>query len=261
MDFLCLMDQSHRRGYLEFPDGSAMSIRHLSKATGVSVKQLTRLVTELETSGVFSRTQKGIIYSRRMVRDTAIREQNRRYKAKSRSMSGRCQTDVRSMSDRSSSSSSSSTSVNNYSLSAREAEPSVVDQTAGELARRENQRERGPPDESYTSLDASPAVKDAFSRMLNRRWEMISADSRWKILRKIERHGEPAMLAAAEECIRDGETALTTCFTVAARTAIRAGTKKGGSLEQREDSPARVRDGDDDKYAHLDPPAADNGGG
>ena len=41
--------------------------------TGCSLEQVSRLLRELEDSGVFSRTEHGTIYSRRMVKDEATR--------------------------------------------------------------------------------------------------------------------------------------------------------------------------------------------
>ena len=80
IDMLCLLFESGRRGYLQ----------HM---TGSSSGQVSRLLQELEDSGVFSRTEHGMIYSRRMIRDerkrTACGEAGRKgggnpaYKARS----------------------------------------------------------------------------------------------------------------------------------------------------------------------------------
>jgi hypothetical protein len=52
--------------------------------TGCSTRQVSRLLQELENSGVFSRTEHGAIYSRRMVKD----EQTRQAKAAAGKLGG-----------------------------------------------------------------------------------------------------------------------------------------------------------------------------
>ncbi len=60
-------------GHLTFHNGEPATIREIAQVTGVHTNQVTPWVTELERHGVFSRTQGGVIYSRRMIRDEAIR--------------------------------------------------------------------------------------------------------------------------------------------------------------------------------------------
>lgn len=55
-------------GYL-LVDGKAPSICELGRLIGVERRQLSRLLRELEKHGVFSRTEEGVIYCRRMVRE------------------------------------------------------------------------------------------------------------------------------------------------------------------------------------------------
>ena len=69
IDMLCLLFESVRRGYLQHATGKPVSPEQLARMTGGSAEQVSRLLRELEDSGVFSRTEHGTIYSRRMIRD------------------------------------------------------------------------------------------------------------------------------------------------------------------------------------------------
>ncbi len=69
IDMLCLLFESGRRGYLQHATGKPVSDEQLARMTGGSAEQVSRLLRELEDSGVFSRTEHGMIYSRRMIRD------------------------------------------------------------------------------------------------------------------------------------------------------------------------------------------------
>jgi hypothetical protein len=93
MDMICLMWESPRRGFLEHPDGSPHSRAEVSSLVGGEEEcrrcgsrprgnghkcphqpaQIEELLRELERAGVYSKTSSGVIYSRRMVRDEAIR--------------------------------------------------------------------------------------------------------------------------------------------------------------------------------------------
>lgn len=72
-DMLCLMHESDRRGYLQL-NGKPVNAEQLARMTGGSTDDVSRLLQELDDSGVFSRSEHGIIYSRRMVRDERKRE-------------------------------------------------------------------------------------------------------------------------------------------------------------------------------------------
>jgi hypothetical protein len=74
MDLLCLMFESPRRGHLEYKNGKPMSVEQLSRILGIAPEPLQAILTELEEAVVFSRTEQGTIYSRRMVRDEAYRK-------------------------------------------------------------------------------------------------------------------------------------------------------------------------------------------
>lgn len=72
-DMLCLMHASDRRGYLQL-NGKPVTAEQLARMTGGSTDEVSRLLQELENSGVFSCTDHGVIYSRRMVRDEKKRQ-------------------------------------------------------------------------------------------------------------------------------------------------------------------------------------------
>jgi len=73
IDMLCLMFESDRKGYLCVA-GKPVSATAISRMTGGNTDEVSQLLTELESSGVFSRTEHGMIYSRRMVRDEHKRQ-------------------------------------------------------------------------------------------------------------------------------------------------------------------------------------------
>lgn len=77
MDTLCLMFESARRGYLQHATGKPVTHEQLARMTGCSAEEASRLLQELEDSGVFSRTEHGVIFSKRMVRDELRRQTNR----------------------------------------------------------------------------------------------------------------------------------------------------------------------------------------
>ncbi len=78
IDLLCLMFESRRRGFL-LVNGTPPTLDQIARMTGfLSIHEATVCLTELETSGVFSRTDPNkdgdaLIYCRRMVRDEAKR--------------------------------------------------------------------------------------------------------------------------------------------------------------------------------------------
>jgi hypothetical protein len=75
IDMLCLMHDGEPYGHLS-AKGVALSSAHLARLVGISADECAALVGELEEAGVLSRTDEGVIYSRRMVRDEDVR--NRR---------------------------------------------------------------------------------------------------------------------------------------------------------------------------------------
>lgn len=68
IDMLCLMHKSDRRGYLQL-NGQPLTLDQLARSTGRSTEESARQLQELKTSGVFSVTEHGVIFSRRMVRE------------------------------------------------------------------------------------------------------------------------------------------------------------------------------------------------
>ncbi len=68
MEMLCLMHEATPYGHLLI-EGKAPNDTQLAMLAGIPLDQITPLSGELETAGVFSRSSKGVIYSRRMVRD------------------------------------------------------------------------------------------------------------------------------------------------------------------------------------------------
>lgn len=74
-DLLCLMWKSSRRGYLELSQGVPISCDQLARVVGCKSKEISQDLCELEAAGVFScEEETGVIYSRRLVRDSKHRE-------------------------------------------------------------------------------------------------------------------------------------------------------------------------------------------
>jgi hypothetical protein len=68
MEILCIMHGADPRGFL-LVNGVAVSDRQLAGLAGCSPKEAAAFLAELESAGVFSRTESGVIFSRRMRRD------------------------------------------------------------------------------------------------------------------------------------------------------------------------------------------------
>jgi len=68
IELLCMMHEGSPIGHLA-TNGRQVTIRQMALNAGCSEKEAARLLAELEASGVFSRTEDGTIYSRRMVKD------------------------------------------------------------------------------------------------------------------------------------------------------------------------------------------------
>ena len=75
---LCLMAMSDRRGYLE-ENRKPMLPAQLARRIGAKLAEVKRLLAMLEQAGVFSRDDKGVIYSRRMVDDERRTVEARRW--------------------------------------------------------------------------------------------------------------------------------------------------------------------------------------
>ncbi|UUM20862.1 hypothetical protein [Mycoavidus sp. SF9855] len=72
IEMLCIMHECEPYGQLAI-NGKAMSIVQLARLIGETEKMVKGLLNELESAGVFSRTQTDCIYSRRMVNDEHLR--------------------------------------------------------------------------------------------------------------------------------------------------------------------------------------------
>lgn len=69
----CLMHDCDPYGHL-CVGATAMQPSQLARLVGITPKECSALLAELDGAGVFSRTAEGVIYSRRMVRDEDLRE-------------------------------------------------------------------------------------------------------------------------------------------------------------------------------------------
>jgi hypothetical protein len=69
MDMLCIAARHDPPGYVAI-NGNGLATDTLARMVGASVPEIEPLLAELERNGVFSRNRNGVIYSRRMVRET-----------------------------------------------------------------------------------------------------------------------------------------------------------------------------------------------
>lgn len=76
IDLMTYMHEAEPYGHLLFA-GKVLSINELALQLARPAGEVKRAMAELEASGVFSKTDDGMIYSRRMVRDKAKAEQDR----------------------------------------------------------------------------------------------------------------------------------------------------------------------------------------
>jgi hypothetical protein len=76
MDMLCIASDGDPYGHMTIA-GRPVTMERLGKIAGTPTQQTTRLVEELREAGVFSETDNGVIYSRRMVRDKAASDAGR----------------------------------------------------------------------------------------------------------------------------------------------------------------------------------------
>lgn len=73
VDMLCLMHEGEPYGHLTIL-GRQMTAESLGKLVGESTASVKKWLAELEANDVFSRDDQGVIFSRRMIRDEAVRE-------------------------------------------------------------------------------------------------------------------------------------------------------------------------------------------
>jgi hypothetical protein len=72
VEMLCIAHESETYGVLSIA-GNPMTVQQIARGVGESPATVAKLISELEASKVFSRDEKGRIYSRRMVRDERLR--------------------------------------------------------------------------------------------------------------------------------------------------------------------------------------------
>ena len=77
IEMIALMHEANPRGHL-LVNGIAPNEQQLSALTGTNAEQVSIWLSELESAGVFSRTDSGVIYSRRMTRDEQKAEISRK---------------------------------------------------------------------------------------------------------------------------------------------------------------------------------------
>lgn len=73
-EMLDLMHDSPQRGYLLNADGTPMSCKELSRILRSRANHVSKWLLELQSNGVYSVTETGVIYSRKMCRDVAASE-------------------------------------------------------------------------------------------------------------------------------------------------------------------------------------------
>lgn len=80
MELLCVAHEGDPYGHVTV-NGRPLMNRQIATIAGVTEKEATKLLAELELGGVFSRTDDGVIFSRRMVRDREASEVARQHGA------------------------------------------------------------------------------------------------------------------------------------------------------------------------------------
>ena len=68
-EMLCIMAKAEPRGFL-LVNGIPPTAEQLARLTGGPEAQVTLLLAELGSAGVYSRTEQGVIFNRRMARKT-----------------------------------------------------------------------------------------------------------------------------------------------------------------------------------------------
>lgn len=76
IDLMCIMTRTQTYGYLAI-HSEFIGVSSLVKLTGIPFRTLDKLLTELLDNGVARKDEKGIIYSKRMVKDQALRLKRR----------------------------------------------------------------------------------------------------------------------------------------------------------------------------------------
>lgn len=76
IEMLCVMHEAEPYGHL-LTDGRPVTVRQIAALAGIPQAECGKYLAELESAGVYSRTEQKGIYSRRMVRDRAKAEKDR----------------------------------------------------------------------------------------------------------------------------------------------------------------------------------------
>lgn len=72
IDMICMMHEGDPYGHLTL-NGKVVLPGILARIVGATIDEVSAWLSELEEMGVFSRTEEGVIYSRRMVQDEEVR--------------------------------------------------------------------------------------------------------------------------------------------------------------------------------------------
>jgi len=72
IELMCVMHESELYGVLSI-NGAPMSLQQIARTVGESTATTAKLISELQSSGVFSVNESGCIYSRRMLKDERLR--------------------------------------------------------------------------------------------------------------------------------------------------------------------------------------------
>lgn len=72
IELMCIMHEADEYGTLKV-NGKGMTLQQIARMVGESPATTKKLLDELDDAGVFSRTNDGAIYSRRMIRDENLR--------------------------------------------------------------------------------------------------------------------------------------------------------------------------------------------
>lgn len=78
IEMLCICHEATPYGHFLI-NGSAPTETELSVLTGIPMEQITALMGELSSRSIFSRTSKGVIYSRKMVNDEKKSKDGKKY--------------------------------------------------------------------------------------------------------------------------------------------------------------------------------------
>jgi hypothetical protein len=76
MRLLCLMHEATPRGFLLI-NGIPPTAKQLASQTGATMREVGVLLGELKVAGVYSKNEHGVVFSRRMVKDTAASDLGR----------------------------------------------------------------------------------------------------------------------------------------------------------------------------------------